>query len=344
MGGWESATLTGLSVTPATVGGDVLRLLDLPRHDDLVELAELGATTLDAALAYDRPALLADYLSFAVRRVAVLTGRRLSREEVIRLPSRLSPRIIPAEAVAPLESFLARAVERLRPGDLDRLDPRVGLSGPAAAYLDAVLGGRREEALGLVVDAVRHGTDLATVLVDVLEPAQKAVGRLWQEGEISVAEEHLCTSVTQQAMSELYPFLFTGTHRRRRLVAVQAAGNLHEVGLRMVADLLEHEGWDTTYLGEGATPAEVVDTLASHRADVLAISACMPGQLRGVAALVAAVRADPRTARVKVVVGGRLFLVDPGLVDEIGADGTATDARRTVALCARMAEDDDVAV
>jgi methanogenic corrinoid protein MtbC1 len=61
-------------------------------------------------------------------------------------------------------------------------------------------------------------------------------------------------------------------------------------------------------------------------------------------ALVSAVRTDPRTAAVKIVVGGRPFLVDPGLVAEVGADGSATDARQTVALCSRLVEADDVAV
>ena len=202
------------------------------------------------------------------------------------------------------------------------------------------LGGEiREENVQMKV-----GTDLATVLIDVLEPAQKEIGRRWQEGEISVAQEHLCTSVTQQVMSELYPYLFTGVPRRHRLVAAQAPGSLHEVGLRMVVDLLEHEGWETTYLGEGNTPDEVVEALVTRHADVLAISASMPGQVRGVVALVTAVRSDPRTAAVKVVVGGRPFLVDPGLVAEVGADGSAADARETVELCARIVESDDVAV
>lgn len=344
MGGWESVPLAGLGVAPAAVGADVLRLLGLPRDDDLMELAELGVTTLDAALAHDRPPLLADYLAFAARRVLVLTGRRVDRAELLALPERLAPATIPEAAVEPLTTFLSRAVDAVSPGDLERLDPYVGLGDLARGYLEAALEGRRDEAVALVLDAVRHGTDLATVLTDVLEPAQKELGRLWQEGEISVTQEHLCTSVTQQVMSELYPYLFTGVPRRHRLVAVQAPGSLHEVGLHMVVDLLEHEGWDTTYLGEGATPGRVVESLSAQHADVLAISASMPGQVRAVAALVAAVRSDPRTARVKVVVGGRPFLVDPALVEEVGADGSAADARETVALCARMVETDDVAV
>lgn len=344
MGGWESVPLAGLGVAPAAVGADVLRLLGLPRDDDFMELAELGVTTLDATLAHDRPSLLADYLAFAARRVVVLAGRRPGATDLLALPARLAPATIPPEAVGPVTSFLSRALDAVRPGALERLDPEVGLGDLARGYLEAALDGRREDAVALVLDAVRHGTDLATVLTEVLEPAQKELGRLWQEGEISVAQEHLCTSVTQQVMSELYPYLFTGVPRRHRLLAVQAPGSLHEVGLRMVVDLLEHEGWDTTYLGEGAGASQVVETLASSHADVLAISASMPGQVRAVASLVAAVRSDPRTARVKVVVGGRPFLVDPGLAGDVGADGSAGDARESVVLCARLVEADDVAV
>jgi methanogenic corrinoid protein MtbC1 len=112
----------------------------------------------------------------------------------------------------------------------------------------------------------------------------------------------------------------------------------------MVADLLEHEGWDTTDLGAAASSAPVIDALVDRRAHVLAISASMPEHVRAVAALVAAVRNDPRTAHVKIVVGGRPFLVAPDLAADLGADGWAHDARETVALCSRLMEPGHVAV
>jgi methanogenic corrinoid protein MtbC1 len=88
----------------------------------------------------------------------------------------------------------------------------------------------------------------------------------------------------------------------------------------------------------------VIEALVQDQAQVLAISASMPAHVDGVAALVRAVRADPRTATTRVVVGGRPFLVDPTLAAAVGADGVGRDARQAVALCAGLVEGNDVAV
>jgi methanogenic corrinoid protein MtbC1 len=313
-------------------------------REELRELAEMGVTTFDLALAHHSPELLADYLAFAARRIAVLTPTYPSGDQArVRVRALVAELLPPGDASA-VEDFLDRAMA-ITPAQAVAEPPE--LDDRARRFLDLALAGRSEEAVEVVVDAARSGTDLAVVLIDILEAAQRELGRLCSIGTVSVAQEHYCTALTQLAMSALYPYLFTDVpdaHARRRLVAVQAGGSLHEVGLRMVVDLLEHEGWDTTYLGAESDPCRVVAALLDRRAEVLAISASMPAQIGAVARLVAAVRAEPRTAAVKVVVGGRLFLVAPALATEIGADGMARDAREAVALCARLTEPGDVAV
>lgn len=232
----------------------------------------------------------------------------------------------------------------MRPSGV-RLEPQE-LDDRARDYLEHALAGRSEDAVAVVVDAARTGTDLGTVLTGILEPAQREIGRLWAAGSVTVAQEHYCTALTQLALSALHPYLFGDREigAGRRLVAVEAGGSLHHVGLRMVVDLLEHAGWDTTYLGAESDPQRVVSALVDRRADVLAVSAAMPSEVAAVADVVSAVRAERRTAAVRVVVGGRAFLVAPALARDVGADGLARDAREAVALCARLTESGDVAV
>lgn len=333
------------SRTRAVGAAAVLGHLGVPRDDELLELADLGTSTFEAALSHGSPDLLADFLEFAGRRVRALTGADLPVARVQALPRLLLTDLRTAAEVDRLEAFLAEALAILsgRPAEVP-----VELGPSARSYLEHVLAGRREAAIGVVLDAARSGTDLSVVLIDVLEATQYEIGRRWERGEVSVAQEHYCTAVTQLAMTELYPFLFARTagprigRRRPRLVAAQAAGSLHQVGLRMVVDLLEHEGWDTTYLGGVTEPGPVVEALVEQGAGLLAVSASMPAHIEAVAAIIEAVRADRRTAGVRVVVGGRPFLVAPDLANAVGADGLARDAREAVAVCARLEQADDV--
>jgi MerR family transcriptional regulator, light-induced transcriptional regulator len=204
----------------------------------------------------------------------------------------------------------------------------------AQAYLDHVLRGERDAAVDIVLDEVARGTDAQDILLEVLQPVQIEIGRLWEQGRASVAHEHLCTAVTQLCMSMLWPRLNEGAHDHdRTVVATSVGGEAHEVGVRIVADLLRRDGWRAFYLGAGVPASDVVAMLVEQRADVLALSATMAGHVPAVRRLVDAVRDEPRCADVKVVVGGRPFLVAPGLGKAVGADGLAPDAAEAVGVC-----------
>jgi methanogenic corrinoid protein MtbC1 len=333
---WDFPRLAGLGPHPAAVAAEALALLDLPESSEYAALAEDGIKTLDAALAVDQPAILADFLGYAATRLSALSGGLADPQGLAASFRRLvGTRLAPDDAAA-VESFVDRALSLARwsaPTEPDREH-----FGPLARdYLDLVLAGRRDEARALARRALQSGGTVRTVLMEILEPAQREIGRRWQVGEISVAQEHFCTAVTQLVLTDLYPYLFTGAGRTRRLVAVDAPGSLHQVGLRMVVDLLEFEGWETSYIGS-TTPEEIVDQVVKHGAAVLAISASMPSQVPAVAALIAAVRADPRARDLKVLVGGRPFSVAPDLVTTVGADDWAASAADAVDACNRLVE------
>jgi len=319
----------------------VLAGLGLSPDDELVELVELGFVAAASARLHGSPELLADFLDFARDRLRVLGARTLDDDQLAGF-ARMLAADGNGEVPPPVADLVDRALVRLPARPLTG-DPPLGPL--AATYLEHVLAGDRRGAIAVVVDCARGGMPVSVLLTDVLEAAQREIGRRWQEGHVTIAQEHFCTAVTQLALAALHPYLFerhAAGRARRRLVAVQAGDGMHQVGLRMVVDLLEHDGWDTTYLGAQDDPGRVVEVLADQRATVLAVSASMPADVTFAEALVRAVRADPRTSRVHVIVGGRAFLVAPALAEQVGADGLAHDAREAVALCAGYT--DDVAV
>jgi methanogenic corrinoid protein MtbC1 len=91
-------------------------------------------------------------------------------------------------------------------------------------------------------------------------------------------------------------------------------------------------GWDNYFCGANMPPAAFVQSVVERAADVLAISATMGFRLHAVQNLIETIRAEPRCARLRVMVGGHPFNVDPALWRTVGADGTAADADAAVEL------------
>ena len=208
--------------------------------------------------------------------------------------------------------------------------------GLAMRYLGAVIGAERQRASQMILEAVDAGVPVSEVYLEVLQPVQMELGRLWQINRITVAQEHYATAVTQMVMSQLYAHIFSTEKNGRTMVAACVGGELHEIGMRMVADFFEMRGWDTHYVGANTPIKDIIETVALTRANVLALSATMGFHIPEVAEVIAALRADERTVNTKVIVGGYPFILAPNLWQRVGADGSAPDASAALDLAERL--------
>ena len=295
--------------------------------------ADYHLSYLADAVAASSPALFSDYLGWAK---VMLGARGIPAEDLSRNLSVMREVLrqsLPAEVSSVLEGFFDAGLRRLPslPTDLPTLfaeaEPHAGL---ANQYLRLLLNGEQHAAARLILDAVESGVPVKEIYLHVFQTSQREIGRLWQTNRVSVAQEHYCTAATQLIMAQLYPRIFRMEKNGRRLVATSIAGELHEIGARIIADFFEIEGWDTYYLGANSPTPAIVQAVADRKADVLAVSATMTFHVRAVGELVAAVRGSEAFHGVKVVVGGYPFNVEPGLWERVGADAYAEDASQAV--------------
>ena len=212
------------------------------------------------------------------------------------------------------------------PADRTDAKPLTAETAPAA-YLDAIVAGNRRRAFAVVDAALAAGMDLRALYLELFQPALREIGRLWQQNRLTVADEHLATAITQSAMARLYDRLFAGAgDEGPLLVAACADSERHEVGLRMVCDLLEMEGWDTVFLGPTVPLADLVRMVRERRPQVVALSAAIGPNVPRVAQAIVAIRQAVPGQAPLIAVGGRAFVEDPELAARLGADLTARDA------------------
>ncbi|MEZ4453933.1 MAG: cobalamin-dependent protein [Nannocystaceae bacterium] len=210
-------------------------------------------------------------------------------------------------------------------------------SSLADTYLSTLLDGRRQDAARLVLDAIERGAlTIEALYLEVFEPVLVEVGRRWQHNQLSIAEEHYVSAATQQVMAQLYPRIFTAAPRGLTMVAACVGPELHEIGLRMVADLFELDGWNTYYLGANVPAAAIVGAVRSRRAHLLALSTALDEHVEVAREVIARLREDPVTAEVPVLVGGHAFRDDPERWRAIGASAAPVGASEVVQVARRL--------
>lgn len=204
------------------------------------------------------------------------------------------------------------------------------------SYLQLQLAGERAAARALLQQQrVAAGLSLRDLYREVLEPAQHRVGALWQANQISVAREHLATEVTQAVMAELA----AATPRVRgsgiRVVVACVEGEQHNIGARMVADLLELEGFTLRFLGADVPTASLLGIVSEVSPHVVVLSATMVERLPALRAAVEQMRAAFGTA-VRVFVGGQVMRWATEAVLELPVDLATDDALETVTSVVRI--------
>ncbi len=219
---------------------------------------------------------------------------------------------------------------------LNENDPHHDL---AKDYLDFLLASSRTDASQLILKAVQEDKiPVQDIYLHVFQPCQREVGLLWQTGRISVAQEHFCTAATQLCMSQLYPFIFGSEKNGKIAVITCAQGELHEVGVRMVADLLEMNGWDAFYLGANVPISSVLEFVKEKQPDMIGISATITGHLPQVKDLISQIR-QIENKKTCIMVGGYPFNVSPNLFRELGADAHSTDAKIAIDTANRLSSE-----
>jgi methanogenic corrinoid protein MtbC1 len=190
----------------------------------------------------------------------------------------------------------------------------------ANSYLNSLLVFKREEAVAFLVRELEAGLTFQELFQFVLAPVQKEIGRLWQEKRITVVQEHYCTAASDMLLVS-YRRKFLGTRRNVTAVAICADGEEHCLGIKMLADMLDSDGWRMSYIGPKCPNRDVLEYLRKNHTDLIAISVTTSLRLNSAKLLIAEIKALPSKHLPAVLIGGAVLNSEPDLWKRMGADG-----------------------
>jgi methanogenic corrinoid protein MtbC1 len=314
------------------------------RHPDWVERYgdrgfELGIQDaqfhigfLTGALASGAPEAFGEYVGWTRR---VLDARGIPapflRENLEQIETALLVALPPGDHESLRAAFQAgyRACDGPLQEETDLAPDHLGAT--ARVYLQAVLQGDRQVACSIAREFLRERS-LPRLYLEVIEPVQHEVGRLWETNVISVADEHMATAVTQFVMAQCFPLLQRPSLCHGKIVLTGVEEELHHVGANMVADVLEAHGWDVRYLGTNLPHRSILQAIREHQADWVGISATTLLSLPQVSRLIAEIRTTFNGKGPRIVVGGSAFRVSPDAWREVGADAVGRSLDEAIGL------------
>lgn len=194
---------------------------------------------------------------------------------------------------------------------LPPVDPaRAASPAPATTLTPELLAGLLadgdDELAAWVLRSALQEHRRAEVFDGLLREAMALIGRRWEEGRWTIAEEHLASQTILRALDRIR--LPTGPESRVGPLAVLAgvAGEHHGIGLICLDQVLREEGWSVANLGPDVPAADLARFLARNHAELVALTASLPERVESLRESVAAATAVRPDDPIPVMVGGSI--------------------------------------
>lgn len=172
-------------------------------------------------------------------------------------------------------------------------------------YFTSILDGDKRECLNIVKSLLDDDVKIQKLYTDLFQKSMYEVGELWELNKISVAKEHLATTITESMLSATYPYLFSGIQASKKAIITCTANEYHQLGGKMVADIFELHGWDAHFLGANTPEAELLELIDEIKPDLVGLSLAIYFNLPSLKNALDQIRSNYEN--LDILVGGHAF-------------------------------------
>lgn len=167
------------------------------------------------------------------------------------------------------------------------------------------MAGQKRECIAILEKLVGAGCPVEKIYTDLFQGVLYHIGELWEQNRISVATEHMATSLVESLMIYLQPRIFNTERIGKRVVIACVVREYHQIGAKMVADIFEMHGWDSFFIGANTPVDELNRFIAGQNPDMIGLSLSIffnLGELK-----LSLRRLRERFPSIPIIVGGQAF-------------------------------------
>ena len=137
--------------------------------------------------------------------------------------------------------------------------------------------------------------------------AMQKVGFMWEIGEISVAKEHISSSILEEICFEVINTFPKQESNNKSVLLVNAPNEFHGLGLKFISKLLENMGYKVISLGSTGTPKkDILKAVEEFEPSYLVIGVSISINLYEVALIIKEVNKlnNQNSSNIEILLGG----------------------------------------
>lgn len=172
-------------------------------------------------------------------------------------------------------------------------------------FLEALLEGNRLQCSFIVNELVDNNISIKDIYEDIIKTSLYEVGELWETNKISVATEHLASAISEAILNEHYLSIASKSKINKTVLLSCVENEYHQIGIKMINDVFEMNGWNTYFLGSNTPTIELISFAKTIPLNLIAISLSIYFNLPELEKTIKIFRKEfPKTP---ILVGGQAF-------------------------------------
>lgn len=211
---------------------------------------------------------------------------------------------------------------------------------PTVADIDKltalILGPDNTDALEYIYFLRQTGISLDHLHLELLEPTARHLGELWDNDQLDFFAVTAGVNKLQRIvhhfadLERIQPY----GEMRRALVMV-TPGEDHNFGNQLVQKFMRAAGWSVSSLS-GNDSQTAIDLVSKEWIAVVGFSISGRYHIDDLTNLISSIRKHSLNPYLGVMIGGPMVAQEPELVEQVGADGTASNAAAAVILAKKI--------
>jgi corrinoid protein of di/trimethylamine methyltransferase len=194
----------------------------------------------------------------------------------------------------------------------------------------SVVAGDEDAAVKVADTVIAEGINPVEIISEGFAQGMIKVGDLFANEEYALPEVLLCADAMQSALDLLTPHIPKEEVEKKigTVVIGTVQGDIHDIGKRIVATMLEVYGFEVHDLGRDVPLENFIEKIKEVNADIVAASSLMTTTMVAQKLLHESLQEAGIRDKVKLMVGGAA--VTQEWADQIGADGYAEEVTAAI--------------
>lgn len=197
-------------------------------------------------------------------------------------------------------------------------------------YLRAIQKGAFAQASQTVQTALQKGMTPTNIYDNVFTPALREVGKMWETGKMTVAQEHLATGITEYCRTLIAnsPSQTALPSAPAKVLLTNAGNNQHTLGVNLLCDVFRWHGWQVYPLITPLPEEQIAQAAKLYGVDLVCLSVALPGQIARAVNAIKILRESQYKGLIEI--GGAAFQNNESAANITGADFLGLSAESTV--------------